>query len=47
MGSLILVTADLGAQRLLAPFQIPVGLVTSAIGGAYLVWILVSRTRNS
>ncbi|PXA67999.1 FecCD family ABC transporter permease [Cryobacterium arcticum] len=40
MGSLILVVADLVAQRLLSPFQIPVGLVTSALGGAYLVWML-------
>ncbi len=42
MGALLLVTADLGAQRLLAPFQIPVGLVTAALGGAYLVWVLVT-----
>ena len=41
MGGLILVVADLGAQRVLSPFQIPVGLVTAAIGGAYLVWMLV------
>lgn len=41
MGALLLVVADLAAQRLLSPFQIPVGLVTSGIGGAYLVWLLV------
>ncbi|CAD5990522.1 iron chelate uptake ABC transporter family permease subunit [Agreia sp. COWG] len=40
MGAAILVSADLLAQRLLSPFQIPVGLVTAAIGGAYLVWML-------
>ncbi|MDN4641764.1 iron chelate uptake ABC transporter family permease subunit [Agreia sp. PsM10] len=40
MGAAILVGADLLAQRLLSPFQIPVGLVTAAVGGAYLVWML-------
>lgn len=48
MGALILVVADLGSQRILSPFQIPVGLVTAAVGGAYLVWMLVfsSHTRH-
>ncbi|WP_334122398.1 FecCD family ABC transporter permease [Glutamicibacter sp.] len=40
MGAMVLVLADLLAQRLLAPFQIPVGLVTGALGGAYLLWLL-------
>ncbi|MFT3875037.1 MAG: iron chelate uptake ABC transporter family permease subunit [Propioniciclava sp.] len=40
IGAALLVIADLLAQRLLSPFQIPVGLVTSAVGGAYLVWLL-------
>lgn len=39
-GAVLLVVADLLAQRLLSPFQIPVGLLTSAVGGAYLVWLL-------
>jgi len=26
--------------RVLAPFQIPVGLVTGAVGGAYMLWLL-------
>ena len=40
MGGALLGAADLLAQRLLAPFQIPVGLVSSAIGGLYLLWLL-------
>jgi iron complex transport system permease protein len=27
---------------LLTPFQIPVGLVTGALGGAYLAWLLAT-----
>ncbi|RDG38326.1 FecCD family ABC transporter permease [Streptomyces corynorhini] len=45
-GALILATADLLAQRLLAPFQIPVGLVTGALGGLYLLWLL-ARERSA
>ncbi|WP_263117755.1 iron chelate uptake ABC transporter family permease subunit [Cellulomonas fimi] len=40
MGAFLLVAADLGAQRLLSPFQIPVGLVSAALGGVYLLWLL-------
>ena len=41
MGALLLGGADLLAQRLLGPFQIPVGLVSAALGGMYLIWLLM------
>ena len=41
MGALLLGGADFLAQRLLSPFQIPVGLVSAAVGGIYLVWLLM------
>ncbi len=44
MGACLLLLADIAAQRLLAPFQIPVGLVSSALGGLYLVWFLTVRS---
>ncbi|MFD7287724.1 FecCD family ABC transporter permease [Streptomyces sp. NPDC059863] len=47
MGALILATADLLAQRLLSPFQMPVGLVTGALGGLYLLWLLSREKRNA
>ncbi len=43
MGTALLVVADLAAQRLLAPFQIPVGLLAAACGGVYLMWLLGLR----
>ncbi|WP_241228119.1 iron chelate uptake ABC transporter family permease subunit [Actinobaculum sp. 352] len=43
MGAALLVCSDLIAQRALSPFQIPVGLVTGAIGGLYLVAMLLRR----
>ena len=42
MGALLLGGADFLAQRLLSPFQIPVGLVSAAVGGIYLVWLLMA-----
>ena len=40
LGSVILVLADFVSARALAPFQIPVGLVTGASGGVYMLWLL-------
>ncbi len=46
MGALLLSASDLVAQRLLAPTQLPVGVVTVVLGGAYLVWLLVREARR-
>ncbi|TMR91398.1 FecCD family ABC transporter permease [Nonomuraea basaltis] len=40
MGAVLLTGADLAAQRLLAPTQLPVGVLTAAIGGTYLALLL-------
>ena len=42
MGALLLGGADFLVQRLLSPFQIPVGLVSAAVGEIYLVWLLMA-----
>jgi len=39
-GAVLLVVADYAAMRVLAPFQIPVGLATGAVGGVYMLWLL-------
>ena len=44
-GATVLLVADVIAQRALAPLQIPVGLLTAVVGGAYLFWI-VTRSRR-
>ncbi|MGW1882247.1 FecCD family ABC transporter permease [Streptomyces sp. NPDC001970] len=44
-GAVIMVLADLLARRLLAPTELPVGVLTAAVGAPYLIWLLVrSRT---
>lgn len=40
VGAALLLLADFTAGRLLSPFQIPVGLISSALGGLYLMWLL-------
>jgi iron complex transport system permease protein len=42
MGAVIVVLADLLARRLLSPTELPVGVLTAAVGAPYLIWLLVS-----
>ncbi|WP_084550939.1 FecCD family ABC transporter permease [Actinomadura rifamycini] len=45
-GALLLSAADIAAQTVLAPVQLPVGVVTTAIGGTYLIWLLIKEVRR-
>ncbi|CNK87189.1 iron-enterobactin transporter permease [Yersinia aldovae] len=47
MGALLLTVADLGAQHLFSPNQLPVGVVTISIGGLYLIWLLIRESGRS
>ncbi|GAA3391799.1 FecCD family ABC transporter permease [Cryptosporangium minutisporangium] len=46
MGAVLLSGSDLLAQRLFSPEQLPVGIMTGALGGAYLAWLLASEWRR-
>ncbi|MGW1805716.1 FecCD family ABC transporter permease [Streptomyces sp. NPDC002078] len=45
MGAALLVAADWAAQRAFGADQLPVGVVTGVLGGAYLLWLLVTERR--
>lgn len=45
-GAVLLVASDFLGQRLFAPMQLPVGIVTVSVGGLYFVWLLVRETRR-
>ena len=45
MGSLILVAADLLGKQILAPEVIPVGIITSLLGGPLFIYLLIRRYR--
>jgi iron complex transport system permease protein len=44
MGAALLLVADVISRALIAPQELPVGVVTAVLGGAYLVWLLKQRT---
>ena len=46
VGALITVAADLAARRLLAPTELPVGIMTAVIGAPYLLWLLSRQART-
>ncbi|MEV5386970.1 iron chelate uptake ABC transporter family permease subunit [Streptomyces sp. NPDC052721] len=45
MGAALLVAADWASQRAFGADQLPVGVVTGVLGGAYLLWLLVGERR--
>lgn len=44
-GAIVLVLADLLARIVLAPVEIPVGIVTALAGGPFFIWLLVRKER--
>ncbi|MFE5035635.1 iron chelate uptake ABC transporter family permease subunit [Streptomyces sp. NPDC056683] len=45
-GAVVLVAADLVARTLVPPLEIPVGALTSLVGGPCLLWLLGRRQRR-
>ena len=45
VGALLVLASDVVAQRLLAPHEMPVGVVTGVVGGIYLLVLLVREVR--
>ncbi|MEU6928358.1 iron chelate uptake ABC transporter family permease subunit [Streptomyces sp. NPDC046374] len=45
MGALVVVAADLLGRRLFSPVELPVGVLTAAVGAPYLIW-LIMRSRG-
>jgi iron complex transport system permease protein len=45
-GAIVLVLADLIARTIIAPIEIPVGIVTAVLGGPFFIWLLVSGERS-
>jgi iron complex transport system permease protein len=46
-GALIVQASDIAAQRIVPDTPLPVGVVTGAVGGIYLVWLLAAEWRGS
>ena len=44
MGAVLLLAADVLSRWLIAPQELPVGVLTAALGGTYLLWLMHRRT---
>jgi iron complex transport system permease protein len=42
-GAAFLIGCDLVARTVLAPVEVPVGVVTAILGGPFFLWLLVRR----
>lgn len=45
MGGVLLMAADMLARWLIAPQELPVGVLTAVLGGGYLLWLMRRNTR--
>lgn len=46
-GGVLLIAADTLARWLMAPQELPVGVLTAVLGGGYLLWLMQRNTRAS
>jgi hypothetical protein len=42
----LVLVSDICAQRLVAPAELPVGVVTGVVGGLYLLWLLIREVKS-
>ncbi|MEU8616470.1 iron chelate uptake ABC transporter family permease subunit [Streptomyces sp. NPDC048623] len=45
LGAVVVVLADTLGRRLFAPTELPVGVLTAAVGAPYLIWLIVRGSR--
>jgi iron complex transport system permease protein len=45
-GAILLTLADLAARTVAAPTELPLGVVTSGVGGVFFLWLLLSLRRR-
>jgi iron complex transport system permease protein len=42
-GAAFLVGCDVAARTILAPLELPVGIITAIVGGPFFLWLLLKR----
>ncbi len=47
MGGVLLLAADVLARGLIAPQELPVGVLTALVGGSYLLWLMHRRNQDA
>jgi iron complex transport system permease protein len=46
LGGVFLVVCDTAARTLMAPTELPVGILTALLGGPFFLWLLLARSRE-
>ena len=46
LGAILTLVADLAARLVVMPAELPIGLVCSAVGGPFFLWLLLSKDRG-
>jgi iron complex transport system permease protein len=46
LGGILLVWVDVAARLVLAPQELPVGILTAIIGGPVFIWLLKRKTKG-
>ena len=46
LGALLVMGCDLAARMVLAPYELPVGIVLSFIGAPFFIWLLIHQRRR-
>lgn len=47
LGALLVVLADLGARTLIVPAELPLGVLTAALGAPFFIWLLAKRGKDA
>lgn len=45
-GAILLLGADLVARQVVAPAELPIGIITAALGAPFFLWLLLRRNRS-
>lgn len=45
LGAMALVAADIVSRSIIAPAELPIGIITAMIGGPFFMWVLLSNRR--
>jgi iron complex transport system permease protein len=46
LGAALLLTADIGARLVVLPAELPIGILTSALGGPFFLALLLANRRR-
>ncbi len=46
LGAILLIVSDIISKTIIAPAQLPIGVVTSAIGAPFFIWLIINQKRR-